>query len=69
MDAAGAEAAGPRQAAEAAPPTGVAIVDDVLAALEGVEQRPVGERVPEFERAHEGLRRALDDEPPAAAGA
>lgn len=69
-DASDADAAGwPVGPAAAAPPTGVAIVDEVLAGLEGIEVRPVGERVAEFERAHEGLRRALDDEPPADAGA
>ncbi len=44
-----------------APHTGVSVVDDVLASLDGVEGRPVEERVPAFERTQEGLREALTD--------
>lgn len=52
-DWAGAEAAG----------TGLPSVDQVLAALEGLEQRPLEEHVGLFERVHEQLRRALDSHP------
>ena len=40
--------------------TGVADVDDVLAAVEQLEERPLEEHVGVFETAHERLRRALD---------
>lgn len=43
--------------------TGVPAVDRVLAEVESVTQLPVAERVAVFERAHEGLRRALDANP------
>ena len=39
----------------------MSVVDDVLASLEGTEQRPLDERVPAYEEAQQGLRRALDD--------
>ena len=35
-------------------------VDEVLASVRGLEDRPVSEHVAVFERAHEQLRRALD---------
>jgi hypothetical protein len=43
--------------------TGVASVDGVVAAVAGLEDRPVDEHVAVFEDAHERLRRALDDTP------
>ncbi|MDR7255835.1 hypothetical protein J2X46_004854 [Nocardioides sp. BE266] len=47
-------------------PTGVDSVDRVLADVATVADRPVGEHVEVFERAHEQLRRALDAQPDAA---
>ncbi|WP_374454927.1 hypothetical protein [Nocardioides sp.] len=50
-------------------PTGVESVDRVLAEVATVVDRPVGEHVEVFERAHEQLRRALDAQPgPASEG-
>ena len=47
--------------------TGLDDVDTVIAAVEGLEERPLEEHVGVFETAHELLRRALDgQEPPAA---
>ena len=43
--------------------TGVPAVDEVLAALDGVEDLPLEEQLAAFERAHEGLRSALDAQP------
>ena len=43
-----------------APSTGVAPVDRVLDGLEGLEDRPLSERVEVLEQAHAALRRALD---------
>lgn len=43
--------------------TGLASVDSVVEAVEGLEGRPVDEHVEVFEQAHEQLRRALDDAP------
>jgi hypothetical protein len=43
-----------------APTTGMTAVDDVLAAVEALDGRPVEEHVAVFEQAHERLRRALD---------
>ena len=40
--------------------TGDARVDDVLASLAELEERPVGEHAAVFEQAHERLRAALD---------
>lgn len=40
--------------------TGVAGVDEVIVAVEELDDRPVEEHVPVFESAHEQLRRALD---------
>lgn len=40
--------------------TGVAAVDEVIAAVEGLDGRPVEEHVAVFEAAHDQLRRALD---------
>jgi hypothetical protein len=39
--------------------TGHALVDSVLASLDGLEQRPLAEHVAVFEVAHDGLRAAL----------
>lgn len=52
---------------EASPPeservrTGVQRVDEVIAAVEELEDRPLEEHVGVFEAAHAQLRRALDD--------
>lgn len=40
--------------------TGVAAVDDVIAATEALAQRPLDEHIGVFESAHEQLRSALD---------
>lgn len=40
--------------------TGVADVDEVIAAVEELEDRPIEEHVGVFEIAHEQLRRSLD---------
>ena len=40
--------------------TGVADVDEVIAAVEQLEERPVEAHVGVFETAHDRLRRALD---------
>lgn len=40
--------------------TGVDVVDDVLASVRGLDDRPVEEHPAVFERAHERLRQALD---------
>ena len=40
--------------------TGVAEVDEVLAALEALDERPVEEHPAAFEAAHERLRSSLD---------
>lgn len=45
--------------------TGDHRVDSVIAAIEGLEGRPVEEHVAAFERAHDELRRALDGTPDA----
>ncbi|MDN4175780.1 hypothetical protein QWY28_22655 [Nocardioides sp. SOB77] len=49
--------------------TGVEHVDRVVAAVEELDHRPLEEHVAVFEAAHEGLRRALDADPGAAASA
>ncbi|GAA4693153.1 hypothetical protein [Nocardioides nanhaiensis] len=41
--------------------TGVASVDDVLADLAQVQERPLEEHPAAFEAAHDRLRQALDD--------
>ncbi len=41
--------------------TGHPAVDEVIASLDGLEDRPVGEHVAVFESAHERLRAALAD--------
>jgi hypothetical protein len=41
--------------------TGVEHVDEVIAAVEELEERPLEEHVGVFETAHAELRRALDD--------
>lgn len=43
--------------------TGDERVDSVIAAIDGLEGRPVEEHVAAFERAHDELRRALDSPP------
>lgn len=43
--------------------TGVPRVDEVLAAVEELEERPIEEHVGVFETAHTQLRRALDADP------
>ena len=43
--------------------TGVASVDQVLAEVAEVADRPVSDHVEVFERAHDQLRRALDARP------
>lgn len=43
------------------PTSGDALVDEVLADLEALDQRPVSEHVAAFESAHERLRSALAD--------
>lgn len=54
----------PTVAADEAPVrTGVARVDEVLAAVEELEERPIEEHVGVFETAHDELRRALDADP------
>jgi hypothetical protein len=45
--------------------TGVEEVDDVLADLQGLQDRPVEEHPGAFEQAHERLRQALDSPPDA----
>ena len=40
--------------------TGVPDVDEVIAAVEELEERPLEEHVGVFETAHDQLRRALD---------
>lgn len=42
---------------------GVQAVDDVLAGLAALDERPVDEHVEVFEQAHDRLRRALDSQP------
>ncbi len=44
--------------------TGVGDVDTVIAAVEGLEERPLEEHVGVYETAHEQLRRALDTPSP-----
>lgn len=55
----------PAVPAEAAEPvrTGHPQVDEVLASLDGLDDRPVDEHVAVFERAHDALRGALDARP------
>ena len=43
--------------------TGMDGVDAVIAAVEGLDERPIEEHVGVFEQAHEQLRRALDSQP------
>ncbi len=45
--------------------TGVASVDEALASLDGLDQRPVSEHADVFEDAHRRLRQALSGEPEA----
>lgn len=49
-------------------PTGHPAVDEVLASLEGLEDRPVGEHAAVFESAHDRLRAALTGDGQPAAG-
>ena len=44
--------------------TGVPQVDEVIAAVEELEERPIEEHVGVFEAAHDRLRRALDAHEP-----
>jgi hypothetical protein len=48
--------------------TGIAGVDAVLEEVDRAADLPVAERVAVFERAHEQLRRALDDAPAGPSG-
>lgn len=48
-------------------PTGVEAVDRVLAEVAALSESPVDQHVQVFERAHDQLRRALDDQPDATA--
>ena len=41
--------------------TGLPSIDEVIAAVEELEDRPIEEHVGVFETAHERLRRALDE--------
>ncbi|MGZ4447573.1 MAG: hypothetical protein ACXVWZ_03415 [Nocardioides sp.] len=43
--------------------TGVPGVDQVIEAVEALEERPIDEHVGVFETAHDQLRRALDAQP------
>jgi|SRR5512133_1649571 hypothetical protein len=43
--------------------TGVPAVDEVLAEVDGLDDRPLDEHLATFERAHETLRSALDADP------
>ena len=49
-------------------PTGLESVDQVLAEVAAVAERPVSDHVEVFERAHEQLRRALDAAPAPSGG-
>ena len=40
--------------------TGVSAVDEVLSEVDGLDDLPLEEHLPTFERAHESLRAALD---------
>lgn len=56
------EAQGPVEPTDPdAAPTGHAVVDEVLTALDGLEDRPVAEHVAVFESGHDRLREALAD--------
>lgn len=43
--------------------TGVPAVDDVLADVDRLDDTPLDEHLPAFEKAHEALRSALDADP------
>jgi hypothetical protein len=43
--------------------TGMDRVDEVIAAVEELDERPIEEHVGVFEHAHDELRRALDAQP------
>ncbi len=43
--------------------TGVPAVDDVLADVDRLDEAPLEEHLPAFEKAHEALRSALDADP------
>lgn len=51
------------QAEPPAAATGVPAVDEVLASMADLADRPVAEHVAVFEQAHDRLRRALDARP------
>jgi hypothetical protein len=53
------DASGPQDV----PSTGDAAVDEVLASVATLDERPVDEHVAVFELAHDRLRRALDANP------
>lgn len=42
--------------------TGAAAVDRILDELDGLEDRPLEDHLPAFERAHASLRAALDED-------
>ena len=48
---------------ELTPTTGVPAVDEVVAEVDALDQRPLEEHLATFERAHERLRAALDSDP------
>jgi len=43
--------------------TGIPEVDAVIASVDRLDDRPLDEHLPEFERAHQALRSALDADP------
>jgi hypothetical protein len=55
----------PQDAAPVGDPTttGVPVVDEVLADVDRLDELPLDEHLPAFERAHDSLRSALDAEP------
>jgi hypothetical protein len=48
---------------ESSPATGVPAVDEVVAEVDALDDRPLEEHLATFERAHERLRAALDSDP------
>jgi hypothetical protein len=55
----------PAPTAEPPTRTGVPGVDAVLSEIDGLDQLPLDDHLAAFERAHEGLRAALDSPSPA----
>jgi hypothetical protein len=43
--------------------TGIPEVDAVIASVDRLDDRPLDDHLPEFERAHQALRSALDADP------